>query len=81
VADAAPIETRAAPAAARYGIAVPGLIFGVLAALPAAAVLVPPNYLLALGTRIMTFAIATPRSSGSAPTRSASWPRTASANC
>ena len=36
----------------------PGLIFGILAALPAAAVMVPENYLLALGTRIMTFAIA-----------------------
>src|SRR5262249_59734580 len=51
-------EARAAPATARAGIAVPGLIFGILAALPAAALLVPPNYLLALGTRIMTFAIA-----------------------
>jgi branched-chain amino acid transport system permease protein len=58
MAEAAPIVTHAAPAAARAGVAVPGLIFGVLAALPAAAVLAPENYLLALGTRIMTFAIA-----------------------
>ena len=56
--EAAPIETRAIAAAARAGVAVPGLIFGVLAALPAAAVMAPENYLLALGTRIMTFAIA-----------------------
>jgi len=58
MAEAAPIETRAAPAAARAGVAVPGLIFGILAALPAAAVVVPANYLLAFGTRIMIFAIA-----------------------
>jgi branched-chain amino acid transport system permease protein len=58
MAEAAPIETRAAPPAARAGVAVPGLIFGILAALPAAAVVVPANYLLAFGTRIMIFAIA-----------------------
>ena len=58
MAEAAPIETRAAPAAARAGVAVSGLIFGILAALPAAAVVVSANYLLALGTRIMIFAIA-----------------------
>jgi branched-chain amino acid transport system permease protein len=58
VAEAAPIETRAAPTAARAGVAVPGLVFGILAALPAAAVAVPANYLLAFGTRIMIFAIA-----------------------
>jgi branched-chain amino acid transport system permease protein len=58
VADAAPIVTPVVPAGARAGIAVPGLIFGILAALPAAAVMVPENYLLALGTRIMIFAIA-----------------------
>jgi branched-chain amino acid transport system permease protein len=58
VAAAAPIETRAAPARVRAGIAVPGLIFGVLAAVPLAALVVPENYLLDLGTRIMIFAIA-----------------------
>ena len=56
--EAAPIATQGAPASARAGIAVPGLIFGIFVALPAAAVLVPENYLLALGTRIMIFAIA-----------------------
>jgi branched-chain amino acid transport system permease protein len=58
MAEAAPVDTRAAPAAARLGIALPGLIFGVLAALPVAALAVPENYLLDLGTRIMIFAIA-----------------------
>jgi branched-chain amino acid transport system permease protein len=58
MAEAAPISTRAAPTAARAGIAVPGLIFGIFAALPVAAVVMPENYLLALGTRIMIFAIA-----------------------
>jgi branched-chain amino acid transport system permease protein len=58
MAEAAQIVTRDAPGAARAGIAVPGLIFGILAALPVAAMLVPENYLLALGTRIMIFAIA-----------------------
>ena len=58
MAEAAPIATHAAPRVARAGIAVPGLIFGILAALPAAAVVAPENYLLALGTRIMIFAIA-----------------------
>ncbi len=48
----------AVPIAARAGIVVPGLIFGIFAALPVAAVVVPENYLLALGTRIMIFAIA-----------------------
>jgi branched-chain amino acid transport system permease protein len=57
VAEAAPIETRAAPAA-RAAIAVPGLIFGVLAALPLAGLVMPANYLLDFGTRIMIFAIA-----------------------
>jgi branched-chain amino acid transport system permease protein len=57
VAEVAPIATRAAPAA-RAAIAVPGLIFGVLAALPIATVMGPANYLLDLGTRIMIFAIA-----------------------
>jgi branched-chain amino acid transport system permease protein len=58
VAQAAPIDLGPAPAAARPGIAVPGLIFGVLAGLPIAALVVPENYLLDLGTRIMIFAIA-----------------------
>jgi branched-chain amino acid transport system permease protein len=58
VAQAAPIGSRPAPAAARPGVAVPGLIFGVLAGLPIAALVMPETYLLDLGTRIMTFAIA-----------------------
>ena len=58
MAQAAPIDLGPAPAAARPGIAVPGLIFGVLAGLPIAALVVPENYLLDLGTRIMIFAIA-----------------------
>jgi branched-chain amino acid transport system permease protein len=58
VAEAAPIGSRAAPAPARAGIAVPGLIFGILAGLPLAALVAPENYLLDLGTRIMIFAIA-----------------------
>ncbi|HEV2955842.1 MAG TPA: branched-chain amino acid ABC transporter permease, partial [Xanthobacteraceae bacterium] len=57
MAAAAPIDTRAAPAA-RAAIAVPGLIFGVLAALPLAGLVMPANYLLDFGTRIMIFAIA-----------------------
>jgi branched-chain amino acid transport system permease protein len=57
VTDAARLDSRPAPSAAP-GVAVPGLIFGVLAALPAAALVVPENYLLDLGTRIMIFAIA-----------------------
>src|SRR5215467_9920506 len=48
---------RAAPAA-RAAIAVPGLIFGVLAALPLVALVSPSNYLLDFTTRIMIFAIA-----------------------
>jgi len=58
VAAAAPIDLGPAPATARAGIVVPGLIFGVLAGLPIAALVVPENYLLDLGTRIMIFAIA-----------------------
>ena len=58
MAEAAPVGSRARPASARAGIAVPGLIFGVLAALPTAALVAPENYLLGLGTRIMIFAIA-----------------------
>jgi branched-chain amino acid transport system permease protein len=58
VAAAAPIDLEPAPAAVRAGIVVPGLIFGVLAGLPIAALVVPENYLLDLGTRIMIFAIA-----------------------
>jgi len=58
VAQATPIGSRPAPAAARPGVAVPGLIFGVLAGLPIAALVMPETYLLDLGTRIMTFAIA-----------------------
>jgi branched-chain amino acid transport system permease protein len=58
MAAAAPIDLEPAPAAVRAGIVVPGLIFGVLAGLPIAALVVPENYLLDLGTRIMIFAIA-----------------------
>ena len=57
MAQATPIGTRAAPAG-RAAIAVPGLIFGVLAALPLATLAAPANYLLDFGTRIMIFAIA-----------------------
>jgi branched-chain amino acid transport system permease protein len=58
VTEAARIDSRPAPRQAGAAIAVPGLIFGVLAALPLAALAVPENYLLDLGTRIMIFAIA-----------------------
>jgi branched-chain amino acid transport system permease protein len=57
VAQATPIETRAAPTT-RAAIAVPGLIFGVLAAVPIAGLIMPANYVLDFGTRIMIFAIA-----------------------
>ena len=60
MAEAAPIKTRTAPAA-RAAIAVPGLIFGVLAAVPVATLIAPSNYLLDFGTRIMIFAIAAVR--------------------
>jgi branched-chain amino acid transport system permease protein len=58
VTDAAPIGSRAAASPARAGIVVPGLIFGALAGLPIAALIVPEGYLLDLGTRIMIFSIA-----------------------
>src|SRR5262249_6137967 len=43
---------------ANADIVVPGLIFGVLAGLPLAALVVPEGYLLDLATRIMIFSIA-----------------------
>jgi len=49
---------RIRAAADKSGIVVPGLIFGVLAGLPVAALLVPEGYLLDLATRIMIFSIA-----------------------
>jgi len=55
--DAAPIAVRSAPRAGA-GIVVPGLIFGALAGLPIAALVVPEGYLLDLGTRIIIFSIA-----------------------
>jgi len=57
VTDAARLDSRSMQSTGA-GVAVPGLIFGVLAALPIAALVVPENYLLGLGTRIMIFAIA-----------------------